>query len=104
MVCGPDRYCPETARTLISTAKRFQELPEVDHAAASGEIGLDRAVAVSRFAGRDDSLDLLSEMAGFDIAGIRHLAARRGRMSRLDEEFSFESRYASMRPNLDEST
>lgn len=94
---------PETARELVSTAKRLTELPEVDDAVASGAIGFDRAVAVSRFAGRDDSLDVLSEMAGFDIAGIHHLAARRRRMTRLDEEIAFNERYVSVQPNLDES-
>ncbi len=64
----PDRCRPETARTLVSTAKRLQEFPEVDPAVSTGVIGFDRAVAVSRFAGRDDSLDILNETAGFDIA------------------------------------
>ncbi|MGB9358212.1 MAG: DUF222 domain-containing protein, partial [Acidimicrobiia bacterium] len=57
---------PETARVLVSTARRLQDLPDVDAAVATGEIGFDRAVAVSRLASRDHALDLLSEAAGYD--------------------------------------
>ncbi len=93
----------ETARMLVTTARRLQDLPDIDEAAACGEIGFDRAVAVSRLAGRDNALDLLDEAAGYDIDGIRQLAAKRRRMTRLDEIQSFEERYVSIQPNLDES-
>ena len=66
-------------------------------------IGFDRAVAVCRFARRDDSCDILGETAGFDIAGIRIRTARRRRLAPVDEEMSFEQRYVSIQPNLDES-
>ncbi len=46
---------PETARVLVSTARRLQDLPDVDEAVATGVIGFDRAVAVSRLAGRDNA-------------------------------------------------
>jgi len=94
---------PETAKVLVSTARRLQGLPDVDTAVATGEIGFDRATAVSRLAGRDNSLDLLDEAAGWDIDGIRQLAAKRRRMTRLDEIQAFEERYVSIQPNLDES-
>ncbi len=61
----------ETARMLVTTARRLEDLPDVDTAVACGEIGFDRAVAVSRLAGRDNALDLLSDAAGYDIDGIR---------------------------------
>ena len=93
----------ETARVLVSTARRLEDLPDVDAAVATGVIGFDRAVAVSRLAGRDNSLDLLSEAAGYDIDGIRALTAKRRRMTRLDEIQAFEERYVSIQPNLDES-
>ena len=94
---------PETASALVSTAHRLGALPEVSNAVASGVIGFDRAAAVSRFAGRDDACDILDQTAGYDIAGIRRLASRRRRMSRLDEEVAFDSRYLVAEPNLDES-
>ena len=94
---------PETAKVLVSTALRLEGLPDVDAAVASGLIGFDRAAAVSRLAGRDSALDLLSKAAGYDIAGIRLLAAKRRRMTRLDEIQAFEERYVSIQPNLDES-
>ncbi|MGB9357569.1 MAG: DUF222 domain-containing protein [Acidimicrobiia bacterium] len=102
-VAGRIDVAPETARDLVGTAQRLEGLPDVDEAVASGEIGFDRAAAISRLAGRDDALDLLAETAGRDIEGIRVLAARRRRMSRLDEIQSFEERYVSIQPNLDES-
>ncbi len=95
---------PETAGTLVTTAWRLQDLPDVDEAVTNGEIGFDRAVAVCRFAGRDDSVDILVETAGFDVAGIRIRAARRRRMAPIDEEIAFEQRYVSVQANLDESS
>ena len=62
---------PETARDLVATAKHLEELPDVEDAVASGVIGFDRAVAIAKFAGKDDTADILNDMAGFDIAGIR---------------------------------
>ena len=103
-VTGRLDVAPETASVLVTTARRLEDLPDVDDALAAGVIGFDRAVAVSRLAGRDDALDLLGETAGFDIAGIRALAARHRRMSRLDEIRAFADRYVSIQPNLDESS
>jgi len=94
---------PETAGKLVATAWCLEDLPDVDHAVSNGAIGFDRAVAVSAFAGRDDSCDILNQTAGFDIAGIRIRAARRRRMAPIDEEMAFEQRYVSVQPNLDES-
>ena len=83
----------ETARDLVATTHRLAELPDVEDAVASGEIGFDRAVAVGRFAGRDDNVDVLDVMAGHDIVGIRRLAAKRRRMGRVDEECAVRDRY-----------
>ena len=87
---------PETAGKLVATAWRLQDLPDVGQAVSDGVIGFDRAVAVSAFAGRDDSLDILGETAGYDIAGIRIRAARRRRMAPIDEEIAFDQRSVSV--------
>jgi hypothetical protein len=102
-VAGRLDVAPETARDLVATTQRLEELPDVEDAVAAGEIGFDRAVAVGRFAGRDDNLDLLGDLAGYDIVGIRRLAAKRRRMSRVDEECAFRDRYLIVQPNIDES-
>ena len=102
-VAGRIDVAPETARELVGTARRLEELPDINEAVTCGEIGFDRAAAISRLANRDDALDLLTETAGRDIEGIRILAAKRRRMSRLDEMQVFEERYVSIQPNLDES-
>ena len=103
MVAGRFDVSPETARDLAATTHRLEDLPDVEEAVAEGEIGFDRAVAVGRFAGRDDNLDLLNDMAGYDIAGIRRLAAKRRRMTHIDEECAFRDRYLVVQPNIDES-
>ena len=36
----------ETARVLVATARRLEDLRDVDAAVASGEVGFDRAVGV----------------------------------------------------------
>ena len=102
-VAGRLDLAPETARDLVATSQRLEELPDVAGAVATGDIGFDRAVAVGRFAGRDDTGDVLDVMAGCDIARIRCLAAKRRRMTRVDEECAFNDRYLIVEPNLDES-
>ena len=62
---------PETVRDLVATSRHLEDLPDVEDAVAAGVVGFDRAVAVGRFAGRDDTADLLTVLAGFDVAGIR---------------------------------
>ena len=84
---------PNTSKSSLTSKKQSKPV----------QIGFDRAVAVGRFAGRDDTFDMLNDMAGFDIAGIRHRAARRRRMTRVDEEMAFNDRYVIVEPNLDES-
>ena len=102
-VAGRLDVAPEAAWDLVATRKHLVELPDVEDAVAVGVIGFDRAVAVGRFAGRDDTFNILSDMVGYDIAGIRHFAAKRRRMSRVDEEMVFNDRYLVVEPNLDES-
>ena len=94
---------PETARDLVATSRHLLELPDVEEAVETGQISFDRAVAVGKFAGRDDTGDILADMAGFDISGIRHRAAKRRRMTSIDEEVAFHERYVVLEPNLDES-
>jgi hypothetical protein len=102
-VAGRLDLSPETARDLAATSRHLEEFPDVAEALESGDIGFDRAVAVGRFAGRDDTGDVLDVMAGCDIARIRCLAAKRRRMTRVDEECAFNDRYLIVEPNLDES-
>jgi hypothetical protein len=102
-VAGRLDVSPETARDLVATTHHLEDLPDVEDAVAAGAIGFDRAVAVGRFAGRDDTADVLEAMAGYDVAGIRRLAANRRRMTRIDEERAFNERYLVVQPNLDES-
>ena len=69
-VAGRLDVSPETARDLVATTRRLGDLSDVADAVAAGVAGFDRAVAVGRFAGRDDTLDVLGVVAGFDVAGF----------------------------------
>ena len=102
-VAGRLDVAPETARDLVATTHRLEDLPDVADAVGSGLIGFDRAVAVGRFAGRDDTIGLLGDVAGYDIVGIRQFAAKQRRMTRIDEECAFNDRYLTVQPNIDES-
>ena len=70
-VAGRLDVSPETARDLVATTAASRSLPDIQEAIAAGEIGFDRTVAMGRFAGRDDTGDIVSDLAGYDIAGIR---------------------------------
>ena len=49
-------------------------------------------------------MDVVEEMAGFDLAGVRSRLALRRRLTRAQEHTAFRDRYLTMQPSLDEST
>lgn len=93
----------ETANRLVATARTLEALPHLAFALAEGEVTADRADALARLATADDELDALLACEGLDIAGIRHRAALRRRVSRAEERQAFHDRYLALQPNLDES-
>lgn len=95
---------PETARALVATARRLQDLPLVEKTAAAGELSFDRIAAVAQLIkpGKDEAM-VLAETAGFDVAGIRGRSAQRRRLTKDQEQRAFRDRYLSLQPNLDES-
>jgi hypothetical protein len=103
-VTGRLDVAPETAKTLVSTARRLESLPTVDDTTAVGSISFDRTVAVARIADPSQDATIVDELAVFDVAGIRRLVSNRHRMTRDTEREAFETRYVVAQPNLDESS
>jgi hypothetical protein len=94
----------ETAKMLVSTARRLETLPIVETAVMNGAVTFDRTVAVARIAEPADDGTVLDETAVYDVAGVRRLVADRHRMSRDVEREAFDRRYVTAQPNLDESS
>ncbi len=103
-VTGRFDVAPETAKTLVSTARRLESLPTVEHATAVGSISFDRAVEVARITVPSEDATIVDELAMFDVAAIRRLVSNRHRMTRDTEREAFETRYVAVQPNLDESS
>jgi Domain of unknown function (DUF222)/HNH endonuclease len=104
-VTGRLDVSPDTARTLVATARRLGALPAVDKAASAGELSFDRTVAVARLAETSgDEAAVLAGSAGLDVAGIHRQVARQRRLSRSREGRAFRERYVLLQPSLDAST
>jgi hypothetical protein len=100
-VTGRLDVLPDTAKVLVSTARRLEELPLVEAAALAGEITFDRAAAVARLATPGDEETVLADSAGLDVAGIHRQVASRRRMTRNQEHRGFRDRYVMTQSNLD---
>ena len=89
----------ETAYALTTTARRLMDSPELSRSLAEGAVTFDRAEATSRIPAihHDDSL------RGLDIQGLRRVAARHRRRSRVDDHEAHRSQHLTFQPNLDES-
>ncbi len=103
-VTGRLDVAPETAKALVSTARRLESLPTVEDTAATGAISFDRTAAVARIAEPSEDATIVDELAVYDVAGIRRLVANRHRVSQDQEREAFDTRYVTAQPNLDESS
>ncbi len=95
---------PETAKTLVATARRLETLPNVENTVKDGLVSFDRTSAVARIADPSEDGTIIDELSVFDVAGIRRLSSNRHRTSRGMEREAFEHRYMTAQPNLDESS
>jgi hypothetical protein len=103
-VTGRLDVAPETAKTLVATARRLEALPSVEDAVKDGSISFDRTTAVARIADPSEDGTIIDELSVYDVAGIRRLSSNRHRTSRGIEREAFEHRYVMAQPNLDESS
>lgn len=91
----------QLARDLVFLAKSADR--QVQELLASGEIGLDRAVAMVRLRLAGAPSNVISRSFGFDLAGIAKLTAGLKRLSAAEETERFQERYLIMQSSLDES-
>ena len=103
-VTGRLDVAPETAKTLVSTARRLEDLPTVETAIQHGSVTFDRAVALGRIAVPSEDATIIGELSVYDIAAIRRLRSNRHRITRDMEREAFDRRYVVAQPNLDESS
>jgi hypothetical protein len=103
-VTGRLDVSPETAKALVSTARRLESLPTVEQAAGDGLVSFDRTVAVAKIAVPSQDETIIDELSVYDVAGIRRLRSNRHRVTRGMEREAFETRYVAVQANLDESS
>ena len=69
-VTGRLDVAPETAQTLVSTAKALAHLPHLFGVLGDGEVSRDRCVEVAKQATVDDELDVRMWSSDHDITGF----------------------------------
>lgn len=93
-----------TAKALVEAAKQLPEHPASQHRLASGEVTFDRALATARLAVAGAPEQLVADSDGFDVAGVRRLAARQRRVTVAEERESFRERFLTIQPTLDDGS
>jgi hypothetical protein len=94
----------ETAKLLVDASRTLPEHAESLQSLADGVVSFDRALATGELAVSGASGDLVAASAGFDLAGVAPLAARRRRITSADERTAFRERFVALQPNLDASS
>ncbi len=91
-----------TAKDMIAICHTAPGL--VTDALAGGTMSFDRAVATTRLAAEDVNDAVLDASQGWDIAGVRRLAAKHRRLTPTDEHNLHQQRSLSIQPSLDHHT
>ncbi len=94
---------PETATDLMRLSRRLADEPLAAEGLATGRCTFDRVVEESRLAAAGAPRQIIEASRGWDLTGVRRLAARHRRMTRRDECEVFEGRFVALQPALDES-
>ena len=76
----------ETARRLVSTGRRLEQLPYLTKTLAAGEVGFERAEQVSKVATPEDEIDVLDDSRRWDLPGLVRQVGLRRRVSRTTEQ------------------
>ena len=93
----------DTARLLTRSAALMADQPAVARRLATGEIGVERAVAAAELAGVAPA-EIVEWSEGLDLGGVRRLVARyTGRIRRSDVEV-FAGRYQPSPPRHSQSS
>ena len=88
----------ETAKLLVDASSTLHEHAEALQSLADGVVSFDRALATGKLAASGASADLMAASAGFDLAGVARLAARRRRITSVDERAAFRERFVALQP------
>jgi hypothetical protein len=83
------------ARRWIAAAHALESLPRISEAFASGELGIDKVVELTRFASPDTEADLVAWARGVSCGCIRRKADLAVRRSIQDVQDADESRFLS---------
>ncbi len=89
------------AKDLLVVARA--DNAEIDRLLESGEVGLERAVALLRLRNTGASEELVAASFGLDLSGLWRLVSTRERLSADQEAGGFSKRFLVMQPSLDES-
>jgi hypothetical protein len=89
------------AQDLLVVARARKQT--VDRLLESGEIGLERAVALVKLADTGSSERTIADSFGLDLAGLWRLVGIRQRLNNQAEQYRFSQRHLVMQPSLDES-
>lgn len=101
-IAGRLDVAPETARDLVHAARTIPDDTETELEA--GLVSFDRAVATSRLAAAGAPDHVVAMSGGYDIVGVRRLAAAHRRMEPGDEREVFDSRHATVQLSLDQTS
>lgn len=94
----------DTARKLVTTARRLETLPNAYQAARRGRVSVDRIWATAKVAapGGGDT-DLVDNCFRYSVDGLSRFGARRRSVTRDDEREAFRRRWLYVQPILDDS-
>jgi hypothetical protein len=95
---------PETARQLTQTAVRLTDQPDLAQQLEEGQVSFDRVVEETRLVATGANPKLIAASRGFDIPGLRKIVARHQRITRQDEHQTFQERFFSIQPSLDQTS
>jgi hypothetical protein len=91
----------ETALRLTAGSRLLDESP-LEQGLSEG-LSFDRVYETARLAAAGADEETLEGSRGFDLTGVRRLTAQHRRMSRVDEQETFDARRLMVQPSLDRS-
>ena len=93
----------DTARQILEIAKRLPDHQAIAARLETGAMTVDRALATARLIAAGAMPEIVAHSAGYDLEGVRRLAARHRRLTADAEAEAVRDRFAAVQPNLDES-
>ncbi|MEE8407822.1 MAG: DUF222 domain-containing protein, partial [Acidimicrobiia bacterium] len=95
------RVRPDTARQLVSVARRLSDLPVLSERFAAGDLSLDQVDAISRMATADTETGLIEDALGLNNAQLDRKARRANPPTVVDEAEAHRVRALWIQRTLD---